>query len=287
MDKSALPSIEQIREWLTHESLSEYGLMRRHRWRARKQAVELLHIIDKTGGEQSRQHPTPHLHYRWVTRMFWRSRRLYEAILALLDIAQPEEAAVLLRSLFEDSMRLMELAEDESKRDARIIWWMNDSIRRAFDLRKEEAACFVDDALAPSADELEKERAGLQRYAVRHGVTRYQKFSSPKDAAVRFDRKREYIIYAWAHQATHGNDGAWFVASRKQAEGGEHLDAKTKDAFLLNIVSGVATQAVFDSTTAAASILGWTVPPEAFGKVEEYSQALNHADDPEGADEVE
>jgi len=275
MSEEAPPSIEQIREWLTHESLAKYTVMRRLRWPGRKQAVQLLHIIDKTGGEQSRKHPTPHRHYHWVTRMFWRSRRLYEAILFLLDVAQPEEAAVLARSLFEDSMRLMELDEDEGKRDARIIWWMNDSIQRSFNLQKEQAQCLVDDDLVPSVEQLEKERASLQKYAARHGVTRYEKFSSPKGAAFRFDRRDYYSYYAWAHQATHGNEGFWFVASMKRARGSELLRAKTTDALTLNAVSQFATQAMFDSMTSASSILGWIVPEEAFEKLAEYAQALD------------
>ncbi|NKB88812.1 MAG: hypothetical protein GKS06_11400 [Acidobacteria bacterium] len=267
------PSIEQIREWLAHESMSGYGLMRRCTWPGRKPAVELLYIIDSTGGEQSRKHRMSHDHYRWVTRMFWRSRRLYEAILFLLDAAQPEEAAILARSLFEDSMRLMELAEDENKRDARIIWWMNDSIQRAFNLQRGDPAFEVEDRLILSRHELEGRRAGLQRYAAYHGVTKYERFSSPKDAATRFDRKMSYSLYMWAHQATHGNDAVWGVAAVKRPEGGELLNAKTADVLWLKMVANFAIQAVFDAMIAAASVLGWAVPEEAFSKLDEYQQA--------------
>ncbi len=272
MDEGTRPSIEQMREWLADESMAGYALVRRSPWPGRKQAAELLRLIVKSAEKESRQ-CLPHVHYQYVVQMFWRSRRLYEAALVLLDNAQPEEAAVLARSLFEEAMRLMELDEDESKRDARIIGWANDSLQRKFDLWSDATACGIEDDPAPSVTLLQKARARVQLYAVRHGVTRFERFSSVKNAAFKFDRKEDYWVYSFAHQATHGNDGVWVAARRERPEGGVILNAKTEDAHTLSMIADFAIQAMFDSMTAAYSILGWTLPPGAAEKLEEYAQA--------------
>lgn len=79
-------------------------------------------VRDSTPKKLSDVNPAVHLH---IIGMFWRALRLYGGVLILLKAELPEEAAILARSLFEEALRLQQLAADTKNRNALILGWAN------------------------------------------------------------------------------------------------------------------------------------------------------------------
>src|SRR5688572_22695736 len=84
-------------------------------------AKELAAMITGDIADRAYEIPTAHT---YVLGMFWRCVRLYDGVILLLEAQLPEEAAILGRSLFEESLRLQQLT-DSSQRDALIVGWAN------------------------------------------------------------------------------------------------------------------------------------------------------------------
>src|SRR5687768_12605923 len=63
----------------------------------------------------------------FVFSMYWRCVRLFKATNVLLSAELPEEALLPARALFEDSLRLMQLAKDKANMKGLLLRWLNDS----------------------------------------------------------------------------------------------------------------------------------------------------------------
>src|SRR5262245_48315546 len=87
-----------------------------------RHADSLLQLIIDITPKNGFQVSSPPL--RFVVGMYWRVRRLYEATLVLLKSEMAEEALMVARSLFEESLRLKELAEESQDRTAMILGWV-------------------------------------------------------------------------------------------------------------------------------------------------------------------
>jgi hypothetical protein len=195
-------------------------------------AEKLLQLVSKIPPKESFNIPTAHM--QAVVAMFWRARRLYDGVLVLLKDQLPEEAMFLARSLFEDSLRLQQLAEDVQNRDALILGWVNTSINEKRGLLEVAKTSGLETDIATALASLEDERKELQEYATKLGVTRPQPFLTVKDAASRFDRKEDYWTYRWAHESVHGSDAAWMFARQRPAVGTVSLYARTGNPSVLS-----------------------------------------------------
>src|SRR5436190_14065033 len=90
-----------------------------------RECERLLAALRASATSEPQEIPTHHV---YVLGMYWRCVRLFDATLLLLKAELPEEAAIVARSLFEESLRLQQLAADEADRDALILGWANGSI---------------------------------------------------------------------------------------------------------------------------------------------------------------
>jgi hypothetical protein len=217
-------------------------------------AKELLQEIRDRTPKQAVEVQTAHA---LILGMFWRAVRLYQGILLLLEAHLPEEAAILARSLFEESLRLCQLASDERNRNTLILCWANASIGEKIGLIKTAESLSLESDVRPVLVALEDERSKLQGYAQRHGVTRLIPFLSTKDAALRFGRRDDYWTYQWSHESVHGSDAAWLFARHKVSTDTVALFDKTDDPRLLVIVAVFAAISLAEAAHSASTIFGW------------------------------
>ncbi len=156
--------------------------------------------------------PIPVLpHDSVVSHMFLRSVRLYDGICILLNGALPEEAMILGRALFEDALKLTEVADSRDSRAALLLWWENNSLNEKIDLQKVAKALGLDppwgDIKAANAY-----RELLAEYRHKWGIKKVRPFRDVKTAAVRYGRAHDYWAYCLAHEMVHGTD-AFFTFS--------------------------------------------------------------------------
>lgn len=196
-----------------------------------------------------------------IVGMLRRALRLYDGVLVLLKAELPEEAAILARSLFEVSLRLQQLKAEPHNRNALIFDWVSDSITQQHGLLRVGKSCGLDADIDEVVARLEEQRKENRKYASELGVTRFQSFLTVKDAAFRFDRKKEYWSYEWAHESVHSTDAAWMFAKRRPAADTIGLYAKTGDPMVLSHFARFAARSMADATKAVFTILDWTLAP--------------------------
>ncbi len=65
----------------------------------------------------------------WSVDMYVRTKSLFDGLVVLLRANLPEEAMILARSIFEESLRLQQLAADTAEvRRARVLGWLNQAL---------------------------------------------------------------------------------------------------------------------------------------------------------------
>lgn len=237
-------------------------------------AEKILHLVDESRPKGLFDiSPAIYLH---IAAMFWRAFRLYNGVLILLKADLPEEAAILARSLFEESLRLQELAGNDKNRDALILGWANSSAGELKGLFEVAKVCGLDEDPAPTISIIEDRRHKVEETCAQRGIQRSKPFMSVKDAAIMFDRKVEYWIYEWAHEAVHGSEGAWIFSRKVPAQDTAGLYSKNDDPILLGGIAEFAARALVDATKATSAIFGWQLAPgleEAIGEIERILKA--------------
>lgn len=192
-----------------------------------------------------------------VLGMYVRSMRLYEGVVALLDRDLPEEALVLARSLFEESLRLMQLPDVVEERRPIVLGWANESLDRAESLFREAQRTGLDPNVSEVLEEVKVQRTKLQGYARRHGVGRFEKFKPVDTAALQLGRSDDYWTYLMSHQMVHGSEIAHRFSRRKSADDVLLIFAKTSDIDLLKGVGAFAAMSALLAGQAAGRIFKW------------------------------
>jgi 8-oxo-dGTP pyrophosphatase MutT (NUDIX family) len=155
----------------------------------------------------------------YVFQAFARVLRLADGIVVLLRAQLSEEALLLGRSLFEDSLRLADLAADPARRPSLLLGWALASMNEANGLGQIAGRAGLDASPEAWLGPIANERARLERYAARNGGIKPKKFRSVPDAAVAHGRAESLWTYALAHEMVHGSDLA-FLFSKHHPESG-------------------------------------------------------------------
>jgi hypothetical protein len=213
-------------------------------------------------------------HHAYMLGMFWRCVRLFDGALLLLKAELPEEAAILSRSLFAESLRLQQLAAHPRGQEALVLGWANDSIEQKIGLLKTAKSIGLDDDIQAELAELEESHSQLQAYQVRRGVKRLQRFRSAREAALTFSRQDDFWAYQWSHESVHGSDAVWMFARRATAPGVAALHAKTNDPTVRGAFAEFATGSLTEAVKAASSIFGWPLAIELSQPLEEIRNLL-------------
>jgi hypothetical protein len=196
--------------------------------------------------------------------MLDRGVSLYESVELLVRSAKYEEAMILGRPLFEESLMLQWLArQTEPRRTAYVTWFDHDSwndYAQSFNqVRPNELPGSIESIVKHA-----KWRRDLAAaFAVENDLKRIT-FPSANDLArTHLGRGSESVTFALSHQFVHGralptssrqayqDDGSMLIGTRPEA-----------DASLLPVVVEWTTSSVLHSYSALADMLSWTVPPE-------------------------
>ena len=145
----------------------------------------------------------------FVLFLYWRSIRLFDGIVALLEKDLPEEALILGRSLFVDALRLAEIEAAGAKRAALVLGWANTSIEEKKGLIKDASKLGLEPDPSPILRQLDEEQRKLHAYGRRHGVGKPGKFLSERAAAIKYGRTHDFWTYALAHELVHGSDASF------------------------------------------------------------------------------
>lgn len=199
---------------------------------------------------------TDHVGY-FVTSTYSRSRRLLRAVLVLLKKRLPDEALILARSLFSDSLRVMLLAQStEDKRRRLVLRWFEDSANRdEAILADAEARGYDPDRLA--RDKLKARQAGIATLKAKYDIKKGLKFPSEKDAAQKVDRMDDYWLYEFAHLMVHGSDAAFSLQKKLLPGGGVGFFSQTDNSSVTGAIGFWAASSAIHAAVAANEMMGW------------------------------
>lgn len=195
--------------------------------------------------------------------MYWRCVSLFRSVLILLDNDQPEEALILARSLFAESLRLMELEDAGTEREAILLGYYTRSLERSKALfgQKAERLGLTDD-ISDVLAHVEKQRRDLDNYRKRKGIGKLEQFSSEENAATKLNRKEDLWTFLLSHGMVHGEDAAQLFRRRKVGSDLMAFHSRTSAPDLLAEVGAFAARSVSYALYAAARIFSWEVSSE-------------------------
>jgi len=196
----------------------------------------------------------------FVLGSYWRSISLFRGVVELLKSNLSEEALILSRSLFTESMRLMEISQADKRRGSLILGWANQSYNEIKGLFLEAHRLGLDPDAEKVVTHYEQQQQKLQNYARRHSVGRFGKFRPEGDAAKRFGRQDDYWTFLLSHAMVHGSDAAYVFRRKKIGESAITLFPNTNDPAIVASVGIFAAKSLLDGAKATAQIFSWSLP---------------------------
>jgi hypothetical protein len=198
--------------------------------------------------------------------MYNRLRGLYDGVAALLAARLPDEALILVRSMFEESLRLQQLGSTGNARAALLMGWYRDSILRKRGLIRRAARRDFAGQLGVTLEDLDAQDRSIEPYLKRHGIGATAPFLPIDAAARRFDREDEAWMSALADELVHGSEIAH--GSRRVAVGtnGVGFHIRSEDPSRAAWVAALASNSMPLGRVAIGPILGWP-NSEALGRL--------------------
>ena len=205
--------------------------------------------------------------------LFDRCRSTFGAIRLLLEHDFAQEAVILGRPLFTESLMLAEFAAaNETRRIELVIGWSLEGLGNLEGIVK-EAAARGDDA-SEELQDIARQRDELKGYARRHGASTLHWKPDEKRLADAHGRGQEYIDFRLTHHFVHGSTMAVSHRYSKTddetvAVGGPAAEVETWSA-----PAGLfAAFSMLHASRAACRIFGWSEPP----KLQALLQRLDEA----------
>ncbi|GJL55068.1 MAG: hypothetical protein NPIRA02_22000 [Nitrospirales bacterium] len=192
-----------------------------------------------------------------VLLKFSRALGLFEGITLLLKNKISEEGMILARSLYIESLHLLELAASKDQKAAKLLGWENQSISTDRKLILEASNLGLEKNVRETLEMLENRREKLQRFARDIGIQRLGTFSSEKDASVRFRNLNSYWTYLLSHQMVYGTTGAHAYRVKKSDENTFLIHFHNDDPQIIGEIGGFSAESVLLSCNAARQIFGW------------------------------
>jgi hypothetical protein len=216
--------------------------------------------------------------YRPILQLYSRMRSLLEGTCLLLDAGLPEEAIILGREMFTDSLYLMKLAKCEPDRAALILELLNEVFAKWEDLERQELSIKGlprgNDSII--RDFVAKNRKKIEAYKQREGISERKRFGSEKQLAKEYGRLDEYLDFACAnamvHQAIFAQQtGRTFMTGDVHTISLRNPDDDSKVAG-----SAFVMRSALHAHKAVASIFAWTEtdPDEIDGLLAEIEHLL-------------
>jgi hypothetical protein len=212
-------------------------------------------LLDHHEGEVSEMPPGD----GQILVMYSRVRSLLEGVRVLLDARLPEEAIILGRELFTDSLHLMELAHRGDDRAALLLGMANRALTQIDNMEQQALALGMRSAEQVEAvlEQVKHQRKRIEDYRQRNSLGQFAKFPHEKQLATTLGRLGEYMDFELANLYVHEPVMAQSGRTIKAGDVvGIHLHNPDDEALV--VAAAFAMVSVLHAHKAVASVLGWT-----------------------------
>ena len=140
----------------------------------------------------------------YVLITYWRIVSLLQGVRLLLGARLPEEAFILSRQMFTDSLQLMEIARRGPDRASLILGELNRTLTEWEDLERQALSLGDrDESDVRVLEHVAKKRKEIEGVRRRKGIGQLGRFRSEKQLATDHGRLDEYIDFEFAHRIVH------------------------------------------------------------------------------------
>jgi len=208
--------------------------------------------------------------------MYWRCMSLFRSIVLLLNNNQPEEALMLWRALFTDSLRMREL--EAVGKEARIAIELGHyaySLEQTKQRFEQAKRLGVTDDITSELAHIENQKRGVEQYRKRFGIEKLKRYSSEENLINKLNLDVDLWAFLYSHGFVHGEDIAQTFRRRKIQPDALAFFSHTADPGILAAVGLTAAQSVIDTHEAAGKMFGWQVSPELQELIEDLRRRVN------------
>lgn len=218
-----------------------------------------------------------------VLVMYSRIRSLLEGVCVLLDARLPEEATILGREMFTDSLYLMEIARREADREALILGLVSKTLIEIENLERQALSLGESDErhVSKVLEHVAKRREKIDDYRRRHGIGGLKTLRHEKQLAKQHGRLGEYLDFEYAHRMVHVAEIAQVGRTRRTNTEVVGIYLRNPDEDFVAAASGFVMTSALHAHKAVASIFGWTeTVPEEIDRLLEEIRELSPAELP-------
>ena len=213
--------------------------------------------------------------------MYWRCMSLFRGIVLLLNNNLPEEALMLWRSLFTDSLRMRELeAAGKQDRMAIELGHYASSLERTKERVQQAKRLGVAKDTTSELAHIEKQKRNVEIYRKQVGIEKLKRFSSEENLIKKLKLNVDLWTFLYAHGLVHGEDIAQAHRRRKLQPSAYAFFSHTPDPTFLAGVGLAAAQSILDAHEAAGKMFGWQISPELrklIENLEELERRVTHS----------
>jgi hypothetical protein len=205
--------------------------------------------------------------------MYFRCISLFRSITLLLNNNQGEEALMLWRALFTDSLRMRELAAAGKKdRIAYELRHYANSLERTKQRLQQAKRLGVTDDVTSALAHIENQKRNVENYRKRLGIEKLKRFSSEENLINKLNLEVDLWTFLHSHGFVHGEDIALGHRRHKIQPGVLAFFSHTVDPDFLAGVGLAAAQAILDTHEAARKMFGWQISPELQELIENFEE---------------
>ena len=201
-------------------------------------------------------------HYHEVIVIYDRCRGLFKAVHTLVREELGEEALILTRPMFTESLMLMDIAAaEEPTRISQLARWSITSLNHLAGVMREGESRGRDET--ESLANIDARRAQIIDYASKAGVRLPRNWPPhEKQLADRHGRGEEYLDFCMHHHFVHGSSFA--TRQRSVRKGDLHVvgDPDARDPAWARNAALSASQSMLFAMQAVSRIFGWPGPRE-------------------------
>jgi hypothetical protein len=202
--------------------------------------------------------------------MYSRCMSLFRSIGLLLSNNQPEEALMLWRSLFTESLRMRELAAvGKEDRIAIELGHYAYSLERTKKRFQQAKKLGVTDDITSELAHIEDQKRAMENYRQRFGIEKLKRFSSEENLIKKLNLNVDLWAYQYSHAFVHGEDIAQTFRRRKIQNYVLAFFSHNPDPGLLAAVGLTAAQSAIDTHEAVCQMFGWQVSTESQKLIED------------------
>jgi hypothetical protein len=197
---------------------------------------------------------------------YTRVASLFEGARTLIEAGFPEEAVILGRELFTDSLHLMDIAGQKPDARRALLAGTRNELYTRWESVVKEALATGEETEAGATEVLaavERGKKNVQAYQAKHGIKKLRSFRHEKQLARDLGRGKECLHFELAHLMVHRAD---FVQPMRTGKKGDirMLHLRSADPSMVVAAAVFVMRSAVYAHKAAASVLSWSFePPQA------------------------